>query len=283
MDLSKNKYLLLFLALLAVSSSAWVVRFLPELSSTTIAFWRMFLASIMAFILSYKTFFSFVPDKRILFAGMFLGFHFALFFRSVQLTSIAEAALLGTIAPVFTESFSMVFQKKKFSSKVFFGLLLALLGAYILISKSNFSQTSSMGNVLAVLCSVAMAVVLIVGKNIRKSVGLFEYSRWLFFYASLCLFVVSFFDGSNIFEFETGDFSWFVFLAAIPTMVGHNIFYFLVKYLSTTTIAAVPLGEPLISSFGAYFLFGEPVSVVVFLGGATTLLGVFIIIKNDSS
>ena len=170
-----------------------------------------------------------------------------------------------------------------FSSKVFFGLLLALLGAYILISKSSFSQTSSMGNVLAVLCSVAMAVVLIVGKNIRKSVGLFEYSRWLFLYASVCLFVVSFFDGSNIFEFETGDFGWFVFLAAIPTMVGHNIFYFLVKYLSTTTIAAVPLGEPLISSFGAYFLFGEPVSVVVFLGGATTLLGVFIIIKNDPS
>ena len=108
--LSKNKYVLLFLALLAVSSSAWVVRFLPELSATTIAFWRMFLASIMAFTISYKTIFTFVPNKKILLAGIFLGFHFALFFRSVQLTSIAEAALLGTIAPVFTEIYSIVFQ-----------------------------------------------------------------------------------------------------------------------------------------------------------------------------
>ena len=134
--LSKNKYVLLFLALLAVSSSAWVVRFLPELSATTIAFWRMFLASIMAFTISYKTIFTFVPNKKILLAGIFLGFHFALFFRSVQLTSIAEAALLGTIAPVFTEIYSIVFQKKVFSVKVFFGLSLALLGAYILISLS---------------------------------------------------------------------------------------------------------------------------------------------------
>ena len=135
----KNKYALLFVALLAVSSSAWVVRFLPELSATTIAFWRMSLASLMAFAISYKTILTFVPNKKILLAGVFLGFHFALFFRSVQLTSIAEAALLGTIAPVFTEFYSIMFQKKKLSIRVLSGLFLALLGAYTLLSQSSFS------------------------------------------------------------------------------------------------------------------------------------------------
>ena len=67
---------------------------------------------------------------------MFLGFHFALFFRSVQLTSIAEAALLGTVAPVFTEFYSIMFQKKRFSIKVLGGLFLALLGAYTLLSQA---------------------------------------------------------------------------------------------------------------------------------------------------
>ena len=247
---TKNKYILLFVALLAVSSSAWVVRFLPELSATTIAFWRMFLASLMAFAISYKTILTFVPNKKILLAGIFLGFHFALFFRSVQLTSIAEAALLGTIAPVFTEFYSIVFQKKKFSVWVLFGLSLAILGAYTLISQSSFSDTSTFGNLLAVLCSVAMAVVLLVGKDVRKNIGLFEYSRWVFFYAATCLFFISLFQNVSVFSFSGQDFWWFVFLAAIPTMVGHNIFYFLVKNLSATTIAAVPLGEPIISSIG---------------------------------
>lgn len=278
----KNKYVLLFVALLAVSSSAWVVRLLPELSATTIAFWRMFLASLMAFTVSYKTILTFVPSKKILLAGIFLGFHFALFFRSVQLTSIAEAALLGTIAPVFTEFYSIMFQKKGFSIKVFFGLSLALLGAYTLISQSSFSDTSTYGNLLAVLCSVAMAVVLLVGKDVRKNVSLFEYSRWLFLYAAACLFLISLYQNVSIFSFSVSDFGWFVFLAAVPTMVGHNIFYFLVKTLSATTVAAVPLGEPVISSFGAFFLFDEPVSFFVFLGGSVTLIGVFIIIRNDS-
>tara|TARA_Y100000746_G_C15427053_1_gene416832 strand:+ start:702 stop:1430 length:729 start_codon:yes stop_codon:yes gene_type:complete len=241
----------------------------------------MFLASFMAFVISYKTILTFVPNKKILLAGVFLGFHFALFFRSVQLTSIAEAALLGTIAPVFTEFYSIVFQQKRFSVRVFFGLSLALLGAYILISQSSFSETSMHGNLLAVLCSFAMAVVLLVGKDVRKSVGLFEYSRWLFLYAAACLYLISLYQDVNVFFFSFHDFGWFVFLAAIPTMVGHNIFYFLVKTLSATTVAAVPLGEPVISSVGAFFLFNEPVSLFVFLGGSITLVGVYTIIRND--
>ena len=275
----KNKYVMLFIALLAVSSSAWVVRLLPDLSSTTIAFWRMFLASIMAFIVSYKTILTFVPNKKILVAGLFLGFHFALFFRSVQLTSIAEAALLGTISPVFTEIYSLLFQKKSFSLRVFFGLFLALFGAFVLINQSSFSSTSTTGNLLAVLCSIAMAAVLLIGKDVRKKVGLFEYSRWIFLYASVCLFIVSYFENVSVLEFQNKDFGWFVFLAAIPTMVGHNIFYFLVKSLSATTVAAVPLGEPVISSIGAFFFFGEPVDAFVFFGGFITLLGVYFVIK----
>ena len=90
-------------------------------------------------------------------------------------------------------------------------------------------------------------------------------------------FAESYIDG----DFSTSNFGWFVFLAAVPTMIGHNIFYFLVKTLSATTIAAVPLGEPVISSIGAFFLFNEPVGFFVFLGGLITLLGVYIIIKND--
>ena len=72
--LLKNKYVLLFIALLAVSSSAWVVRFLPELSATTIAFWRMFLASLMAFAISYKTILTFVPNKKVCLQEYFLVF-----------------------------------------------------------------------------------------------------------------------------------------------------------------------------------------------------------------
>ena len=274
-----NKFFLLSVALLAVSSSAWVVRLLPDTSAITLAFWRMFLASALVFLFSYKTILSFVPNKKIVLAGVFLGIHFALFFRAVQLTSIAEAALLGTTAPIFTEIYGFVFQKKKPVMMVLAGLLVAFAGATILISQGSFSETGSLGNVFAVLCSVAMAFVLIVGKEVRKETALFEYTRWLFFFASITLFFVSLLVGVSVFAFSAEEFPWFLFLALVPTVVGHNIFYYLIKTLSTTTVAAVPLGEPVVSSLGALFLFGEPITLAVIVGGGITLLGVFLVVR----
>lgn len=277
--MKKNKFLLLMIALLSVSSASLVVRMLPDTNAITIAFWRMFLASIMVFTISYKNIFSFVPDKKIILAGVFLGIHFALFFRSVQLTSIAEAALLGTTAPIFTELYAIIFQKKPILPLVIFGLFVAFVGAGVLVSQSSFSETGALGNVLAILCSIAISFVLVFGKDIRKSVGLFEYTRWLFFFASCTLFIISLIANVSIFSFSPENFPWFIFLALVPTMVGHNIFYYLIKTLNTTTVAAVPLGEPIISSLGALALFGEPIGVAVVVGGGITLLGVFLVVR----
>ena len=274
-----NKFLLLVVALLSVSSSAWVVRILPDTNAITLAFWRMLLASVMVFIVSYKNVLSFVPNKKMFLAGVFLGAHFALFFRSVQLTSIAEAALLGTTAPIFTEIYGFVFQKKSSALMVVLGLFIAFVGAGVLVSQSSFSETGTAGNVLAILCSIAMAFVLIIGKDIRKNVGVFEYTRWLFFFAACTLFAVSLVAGVSVFSISTQEFPWFVFLALVPTMIGHNIFYYLIKTLSTTTVAAVPLGEPVVASLGALAFFGEPIGLAVVLGGGITLFGVFLVVR----
>jgi drug/metabolite transporter (DMT)-like permease len=274
-----NKFLLLTVALLSVSSSAWVVRILPDTDAVTLAFWRMLLASAMVFIVSYKNVLSFVPNKKMFLAGIFLGAHFALFFRSIQLTSIAEAALLGTTAPIFTEIYGFVFQKKSPVFMVLLGLFISFVGAGVLVSQSSFSETGALGNILAILCSIAMAFALIVGKDIRKSVGVFEYTRWLFFFAACTLFVISLVVGVSVFSVSIEEFPWFVFLALVPTMIGHNIFYYLIKTLSTTTVAAVPLGEPVVSSLGALAFFGEPIGLAVILGGGITLFGVFLVVR----
>tara|TARA_B110000116_G_scaffold269889_1_gene286743 strand:- start:1017 stop:1862 length:846 start_codon:yes stop_codon:yes gene_type:complete len=274
-----NKFFLLPIALLAVSSSALIVRLLPDTNAITIAFWRMLLASIMVFMLSYKTLLVFVPTKEMLFAGIFLGIHFALFFRGVQLTSIAEASLLGTTAPIFTGIYGFIFQKNPLVPKVVFGLFLAFVGAGALVSQSSFSETGALGNILALLSSIAISYVLVAGKEIRKSFDVFEYTRWLFFFAAATLFVISLFVNVSVFTISTAEFPWFVFLALVPTVIGHNIFYYLLKTLNTTTVAAVPLGEPVISSVGALVFFGEPITAAIVFGGGITLFGVFLVVR----
>ena len=214
-----------------------------------------------------------------LFAGIFLGIHFALFFRGVQLTSIAEASLLGTTAPIFTGIYGFIFQKNPLVPKVVFGLFLAFVGAGALVSQSSFSETGALGNILALLSSIAISYVLVAGKEIRKSFDVFEYTRWLFFFAAATLFVISLFANVSVFTISTTEFPWFVVLALVPAVIGHNIFYYLLKTLNTTTVAAVPLGEPVISSVGALVFFGEPITAAIVFGGGITLFGVFLVVR----
>jgi drug/metabolite transporter (DMT)-like permease len=101
----------------------------------------------------------------------------------------------------------------------------------------------------------------------------------LFFFAACTLFVISLVAGVSVFSVSIEEFPWFVFLALVPTMIGHNIFYYLIKTLSTTTVAAVPLGEPVVSSLGALAFFGEPIGLAVILGGGITLFGVFLVVR----
>ena len=99
--------MILALALVSVSSTAVVIRYVELVPALTLAFWRMLSASFFLWCYSIKKPQSLIPlnnKYRILFAGFFLGMHFALFFVGVRSTSVASATLLANTGPVFTLS-----------------------------------------------------------------------------------------------------------------------------------------------------------------------------------
>ena len=72
-----------------------------------------------------------------------------------------------------------------------------------------------------------------------------------------------------------------IFLGIVPTIIGHNAIYYSVKYVSPTIVSAFPLGEPIIATILAFFIFGESIELNIYIGGSITLLGlIFITIKK---
>ena len=85
--MSKRIYLILFVALISVSSTAVVIRYVELVPALTLAFWRMLSASLFLWCYSIKKpqrLISLNNRNRILFAGFFLGMHFALFFVGLE-------------------------------------------------------------------------------------------------------------------------------------------------------------------------------------------------------
>jgi len=277
--------LILLLAMVSVSSTSLVVRSVATVPALVLAFWRMFTASGMLW--SYSVIrpagkLSPINKKRIIFAGIFLGCHFACFFLGIRNTSIANATLLGCMAPIFTV-FISIFQKKKINKMTYVGLIIAIIGGGIVQSGDiSLNSANLFGNSIALLSALFLAITFVLAEEIRQETANVVYGRSLFFVASITVLFIAATAGDSILNFKPGDIPWFLFLGLVPSIFGHNLLNYAVKYITPTAVSSVPLGEPIIASLFALLLFGEAIPFGALLGGPIVLIGVYIIIKHQA-
>jgi len=277
--------LILLLAMVSVSSTSLVVRSVATVPALVLAFWRMFTASGMLW--SYSVIrpagrLSPINKKRIIFAGIFLGCHFACFFLGIRNTSIANATLLGCMAPIFTV-FISIFQKKKINKMTYVGLIVAIVGGGIVQSGDiSLNSANLFGNSIALLSALFLAITFVLAEEIRQETDNVVYGRSLFFVASITVLLIAATVGDSILNFKAADIPWFLFLGLVPSIFGHNLLNYAVKYITPTAVSSVPLGEPIIASIFALLLFGEAIPIGALLGGPVVLIGVYIIINNQA-
>ena len=276
--------ILLCIAMLSVSTSPIIARFLDNVPAVTISFWRMsFGAMILWFIsiIKKQTPLNSKQLKRTWLAGIMLGIHFALFFGSIKLTTIANATFLGTLAPLFTFIIEKFILKRHHSKIILFGLGFAIFGATIIIGNQfDFSSKYTIGNLLAIACSMFLGVGFIISENVRKEISTISYSRTLFSTAALTLFIISFFTQSSLFGYSKIDFIYLLLLGIIPTLFGHGLMYHSIRHVSPTIVASTPMGEPIIASLLAWLLFNEIIGFITLIGGIITMVGLFILAKQ---
>jgi len=270
--------------MLAVSTSPIIARYLENVPAVSIAFWRMGFGSLILWGVGLVK--KQVPLrnenlKRTLIAGIFLGIHFALFFGAIKLTTIANATFLGTLAPLITFLIEKFILKRNHAPTLILGLGIAICGAIIIVGyRFDFSSNYTIGNLLAVACSIFLGIAFIISENVRKEVGTISYSRTLFSTASVTLFIIAFLMGTTLTGFSSYEFGGLLLLGIIPTILGHGSMYYAIRYVSPTVVASTPMGEPILASIMAWYLFQESVGFATSVGGCITLIGLFILTRQ---
>ena len=274
------------LALVSVSSTSLVIRYVSAVPALTLAFWRMLSASLFLWLYSLikkQQPLSLINKKRIVFAGVFLGLHFACFFLGVRYTSIANATLLATLGPVFTSTISF-FQGKKTSRNVYFGLGIALFGIIIIqYGDLSLSPKNLLGNALSLLSSLFIAITFTTAAEIRKDTGNVSYGRTLFLIAAITIGLIAIISGVSLINFQKDHIPWLLFLGLVPSILGHNMLNYALKYFSPTAIASVPLGEPIIASIFGFLIFSESIPSGAMISAPIILGGIFIVLKYQDT
>lgn len=278
--MSNKVLVILVIGLFGVSFGGPLARFLPELAALTIAFWRMAGASTLLW--GHGLIQKQEPLERsklpeIGVAGIFLALHFTAFYSAVKITTIANASLFATLAPIFTLMYERFYLKHKLPLGALVGLWIAIVGAVVVQSKGfEWGTDATTGNLYALASSFFMSVVLIIAQRIRSEVTNILFTRWLYLFAALTLAMIALLSGIDL-GFQLEDLKWLLGLVLLPTLIGHNSMNYAVKFLRPTIVGSMPFGEPVLAAILAWLFFGELVGWYTIVGGAITLSGLVLL------
>ncbi|AUJ25109.1 DMT family transporter [Virgibacillus dokdonensis] len=284
-----NPYIAVGIGVLSVSTSAVFVKLADQAPAAMIANYRLLIAVLLMapiILAKYRHEIKHIERKDWLLsilAGVFLAFHFILWFESLNYTSVASSVVLVTLQPIFAFLGTYIFFKERFSYGAIISMLIALIGS-IIISWGDF-QISGMalfGDILALLGAITVTGYFLLGQRVRRNLSLMTYTFVVYGVSSITLIIYNLLVG-NAFTGYPMDHWWiFIALAIIPTFFGHTLFNWALKWLSTSTISMGIVFEPIGASILAYIILGEKVTASQLLGGTIVLFGLFLFILSTN-
>lgn len=282
-----NPYFILVIGVISVSTSAILVK-VSGADAGVIAFYRLLFTILLmspVFLIKYRKELKKITLKDwgyAVAAGFFLAFHFILWFESLNYTSVASSTVLVTLQPLFAFLGTYLFFKEKFSKSALLSAALAISGS-VVISWGDFriSGMALWGDLLALMACALVTAYLLFGQNVRKRLSLITYTFIVYLMSTIVLFLYVLIKGEKLGPYPGEEWIFFLLLAIIPTLLGHTLFNWSLKWLSTSTISMAILFEPIGASVLAYFLLGEAVILSQVIGGGIILLGIFLFVKEE--
>ncbi|GAB0171255.1 DMT family transporter [Lysinibacillus sp. CTST325] len=282
-----HPYIPIFIGVISVSLSAIFVK-LANAEAGVIAFYRMFFSVLIMAPLFFWKYTNEIKELRIrdwLFssvAGIFLAFHFILWFESLSYTSVASSTVLVTLQPMFAFVGTYFFFKENITLKTIFAGVIAIVGS-VLISWGDFklSGTAFYGDMLALVACALVTAYFLFGQDVRKRLSLVTYTMIVYAVSTMTLFIYVLIKGESFGPYSTMDWIWFILLAIVPNLFGHTLFNWSIKYVSTNVVSIAILFEPIGAAILALLIFKEYLIATQIIGGFIVIVGILLFVVDE--
>ncbi|MFC5591881.1 DMT family transporter [Sporosarcina soli] len=282
-----HPYIPIIIGVISVALSAIFVK-LATADPGVIAFYRMLFSVLLMlpiFLFKYRGEIFTLSKKDWIFstiAGIFLAFHFILWFESLNYTSVASSTVLVTLQPIFAFVGTYFFFKEKISFKTLLSGAIAIAGS-IIISWGDFQLSGSAfyGDMLALAGCALITIYLLFGQDVRKRISLITYTFVVYSISTVTLFFYVLIKGESFGPYSGSDWFWFFMLALIPNLLGHTLFNWALKWVSTNVISIAILFEPVGAAVMAYYVFNETLIAPQIIGGIIVIAGIVLFVVDE--
>jgi drug/metabolite transporter (DMT)-like permease len=213
-----------------------------------------------------------------LLAGVFFALDIAVWNTSLQVTSAANATLLGNDAPLVVGLGALLIFRERLRLTYWLGLVVALCGMSLIVGWDVLSRSPlGAGDLLALLAGVFYGGYLLATQRIRARMDTLS-SLWI---ASLAgtglLLAFNLTNAQPLWGFTPGAYLALLGLGLISQVAGWLAINYALGHLPAAVVSVTLLGQPVLTAALAVPLLGEALESRQILGGLVALGGIALV------
>jgi drug/metabolite transporter (DMT)-like permease len=214
----------------------------------------------------------------------------SLAYIALQYTTATNATLLNSFIPIFILIISGIFFKEKISNKQIFGVLISLMGVFVILTRLDIevikSLTVNKGDLWMLVAALDWALYSIFLKYLRpKEISPLPFLGIMVIIGTIVLIpllLINPFNEAPII-WNNGMLKAIAYIAIFPSIFAYLAWNYGMQKLGATTGGQFIHLMPLFGALMAVLFLGETIQLYHLLGGACIALGLWLSINLNSS
>lgn len=215
-------------------------------------------------------------------SGIMYGIHFGLFNLAFEHTSKESVVVLLGAQPLMAAAVGAIWLDERITKIMVGASALAIGGLLIFVWHDyTFDASHLVGDALVLACGAAIVASYSIGRRLRPRMSLVGYLGALYWIGGLTCLAIALIAGDTLWGYAQNSWFWLACAIIVPTLIGHSLFHYVVKYVPVFYVNLTILGEPILSLVMMYLLreqyavFREStLSPLQLIGGSALLIGV---------
>ena len=240
-----------------------------------VAFWRMVTVSVIWNALLWSTGRRVTVEnvRQVLVPGILFGLNLAVFFAGATHNSVANAALLGSLAPVLIVPAGAYFFKEYFRPRALVFAVIAFGGvALVLLSAPPIGDASLEGNVFGFVAMLLLASYVVSIKRFRQEMDVTTFMATICPIATVAVFPIAIAHG-DVFGMSDTGWKYMLILSLTSGVTAQGLRVYAQKTIQIGTIAIAEVAQPALAVVWSFLLLGEVVNVRQVTGIAIVMGG----------
>ncbi len=282
-------YLALGVGIISQTLSPFFVRWGGDVPGPVFAFYRLAIGGLLITFLFLRTkpdpsFWSFRTLLFPILGGICTALDLSLWNTGLHKTSIANATLMSNTAPVWVVLVSFFVFKEQFKKSFWFGLLLAMGGAAIVLSYDFLRRPHlSVGDLFSLASGVFYGGYYICTQHGRKTLSVIQYLWVMSLTSSILLLGFSLAMGYPLLGYSPQTVLSFIGAGVIVQCIAYVGVAYALGHLPAAIVSPTIILQPVLSTLLAIPVFGEAFIPIQWLGMGSVLSGVYLINKSHEN